>query len=67
MQELGHGVVQLASLFARSPWHSFAVLMVAVLSLMWLVGDRPRRATADFDFLGAFDSGGDGGDGGGGG
>jgi hypothetical protein len=59
MQDIGHGVVQLA----RHPWQSFAVVMAAVLAMMWLVGDRPRRTTADFDFFGAFDGG--GGDGGG--
>jgi hypothetical protein len=64
MQDIGHGVVQLAALFARYPWQSFAVVMAAVLGMMWLVGDKPRRTTADFDFFGAF--GGDGGDGGGG-
>jgi len=40
--------------------------MAVVLFLMWLVGDRPRRTSADFDFFGAFDGDGDGGDGGGG-
>jgi hypothetical protein len=29
---------------------------------MWMIGDRPRRTTADFDFFGAFDGDGDGGD-----
>ena len=66
MQDLGHSVVQLAALFARYPWQSFAVVMAAVLLMMWLVSDRPRRTTADFDFFGAFDGDGDGGDGGGG-
>ena len=56
--------MQLAALLARYPWYSFAALMVAVLSLMWVVGDRPRRVSDDFDFFGALD--GDGGDGGGG-
>ena len=64
MQEIGHGAVQFAALFARYPWQSFAAVMAVVLFLMWLVGDRPRRTSADFDFFGAFD--GDGGDGGGG-
>jgi len=58
--------VQLAALFARYPWQSFAAVMAVVLFLMWLVGDRPRRTSADFDFFGAFDGDGDGGDGGGG-
>jgi hypothetical protein len=66
MQDIGHGAAQLAALFARYPWQSFAVVMAAVLLVMWLVGDRPRRTSADFDFFGAFDGDGDGGDGGGG-
>jgi len=65
MQDVGHAAVQLAALFARYPWQSFAAVMAAVLGLMWLVGDRPRRTTADFD-LSLFGGDGDGGDGGGG-
>jgi hypothetical protein len=63
MQEIGHGVVQLAALFARYPWQSFATVMAAVVLLMWLIGDRPRRTSADFDCFGAFDGDGDGGGG----
>ena len=65
MQEIGYGVVQVAALFARYPWQSFAAVMAAVLLLMWVIGDRPRRTSADFDLFGAFDGDGDGGDGGG--
>ena len=61
MQELGQGVVQLAALFARYPWHAFVGVMAVVLLSMWAIGDRPRRTTADFDFFGALDGGGDGG------
>lgn len=61
MRQLEHGIVQLASLFARYPWPTFAVLMTAVLSLMWWVGDRPRRVSDDFDFFSALGDG-DGGD-----
>ena len=64
MQETGHGVVQVAALFARYPWQSFAAVMAAVLLVMWVIGDKPRRTSADFDFFGAFDGDGDG-DGGG--
>jgi hypothetical protein len=63
MPDIAHGVVQLAALFARYPWQSFAAVVAVVLAMMWLVGDRPRRTTADFDFFGAFDGDGDGGGG----
>ena len=66
MQDLEHGVVQLAAVFARYPWQSFAVVMAAVLAIVWAIGDRPRRTSADFDFFGALGGDGDGGDGGGG-
>ena len=56
--------VQLAALVARYPWQAFAMVAATVLFLMWLVGDKPRRSTADGDF-GLFGDG-DGGDGGGG-
>jgi hypothetical protein len=68
MQDLGHAGAQLGALVARYPWQAFAVVMAVVLVVMILVGDRPRRTSADFDFglFGGDGDGGDGGDGGGG-
>lgn len=63
--QLGQAAAQIAALVGRYPWQAFAVVMAVVLLVMWLIGDKPRRRTADFDF-GLFDGDGDGGDGGGG-
>jgi len=42
MPDIAHGVVQLAALFARYPWQSFATVMAVVLLVMRLIGDKPR-------------------------
>ena len=43
MHDVGHAVAQLAALFARYPWQSFAVVMAAVFALLTNLGRRFHR------------------------
>ena len=62
---LGSAVAQLAALVAHHPWQTLAVaLVVALLAMTFLNGDRSRGSGGDLDFS-LFGGDADGGDGGG--
>ena len=44
MHDVGHAVAQLAALFARYPWQSFAVVMAAVKAASRRSRSRKARA-----------------------